>query len=68
MTTHQWDAQTYDRIADPQTRWGATVLSRLELRGDERVLDAACGTGRVASSCWSASRAASWWCWMATRP
>ena len=47
MATHQWDAQTYDRIADPQTRWGATVLDRLELRGDERVLDAACGTGRV---------------------
>jgi trans-aconitate 2-methyltransferase len=47
MATHQWDARTYDRIADPQTRWGAAVLDRLRLRGDERVLDAACGTGRV---------------------
>jgi trans-aconitate 2-methyltransferase len=47
MATHQWDVQTYDRIADPQTRWGAAVLDRLELAGDERVLDAACGTGRV---------------------
>jgi trans-aconitate 2-methyltransferase len=42
-----WDAQTYDRIADPMTRWGATVLDRLPLRGDERVLDAGCGSGRV---------------------
>ena len=47
MAVHQWDAQTYDRIADPQTRWGAAVLDRLELGGDEVVLDAACGTGRV---------------------
>jgi trans-aconitate 2-methyltransferase len=42
-----WDARTYDRIADPQTRWGAAVLDRLPLTGDERVLDAGCGSGRV---------------------
>jgi trans-aconitate 2-methyltransferase len=42
-----WDAATYDRVADPMTRWGAGVLDRLPLRGDERVLDAGCGSGRV---------------------
>lgn len=42
-----WDATTYDRIADPMTRWGGQVLERLALRGDEHVLDAGCGTGRV---------------------
>ncbi|HEU4921360.1 MAG TPA: methyltransferase domain-containing protein [Candidatus Limnocylindrales bacterium] len=42
-----WDATTYDRVADPMTRWGAVVLDRLPLRGDERVLDAGCGSGRV---------------------
>jgi trans-aconitate 2-methyltransferase len=42
-----WDAQAYDRVADPQARWGRTVLDRLPLTGDERVLDAGCGTGRV---------------------
>jgi trans-aconitate 2-methyltransferase len=46
MTT-DWDAATYDRVADPQTRWGSVVLDRLPLRGDERVLDAGCGSGRV---------------------
>jgi trans-aconitate 2-methyltransferase len=42
-----WDARTYDRVADPQTQWGATVLDRLPLDGTERVLDAGCGSGRV---------------------
>jgi trans-aconitate 2-methyltransferase len=42
-----WDARTYDRVADPMTRWGVAVLDRLPLDGDERVLDAGCGSGRV---------------------
>jgi len=42
-----WDGATYDRIAGPMTRWGAGVLERLELVGDETVLDAGCGSGRV---------------------
>jgi trans-aconitate 2-methyltransferase len=44
---HDWDAETYDAIADPQFRWGSAVLDRLELDGDETVLDAGCGSGRV---------------------
>jgi trans-aconitate 2-methyltransferase len=47
MSIPDWDAQTYDRIADPMTRWGLAVLDRLPLRGDERVMDAGCGSGRV---------------------
>jgi trans-aconitate 2-methyltransferase len=43
----EWDAATYDRVADPQFRWGAAVIDRLELAGDETVLDAGCGSGRV---------------------
>jgi trans-aconitate 2-methyltransferase len=42
-----WDARTYDRVSDPMTRWGTAVLDRLPLDGDERVLDAGCGSGRV---------------------
>ena len=43
----EWDAGTYDRISGPQANWGREVLDRLDLRGDERALDAGCGTGRV---------------------
>jgi trans-aconitate 2-methyltransferase len=42
-----WDAATYDRISDAMARWGADVLGRLDLRGDETVLDAGAGSGRV---------------------
>lgn len=45
--TGDWNATSYDKVADPQTRWGAEVLERLPLTGDETVLDAGCGTGRV---------------------
>ncbi len=52
MTTEgprEWDADTYDRLPIPMTAWGAVVLEWLELQGDERVLDAGCGTGQVTS-------------------
>ena len=43
----EWDAQTYNKVSDPQFQWGLEVLDRLELRGDEYVMDAGCGSGRV---------------------
>jgi trans-aconitate 2-methyltransferase len=45
--TTDWDAETYHRIAGMQERWGLKVLDRLPLRGDETVLDAGCGSGRM---------------------
>jgi trans-aconitate 2-methyltransferase len=42
-----WDARSYDLVAAPMERLGIEVLDRLPLRGDEVVLDAGCGTGRV---------------------
>ena len=43
----EWDARTYHRVSGPHVEWAAAVLDRLELRGDETVLDAGCGSGRV---------------------
>jgi len=45
--TREWDATVYDRVADPQARWGAGVIGRLEPAGIGRLLDAGCGSGRV---------------------
>ena len=42
-----WDAATYDRVSDVQLGWALEQLERLPLRGDEVVLDAGCGSGRV---------------------
>ncbi|MDP9385356.1 MAG: methyltransferase domain-containing protein [Actinomycetota bacterium] len=45
-----WDAASYERISAPLEAMGRDVLDRLVLRGDERVLDAGCGTGRVTAA------------------
>lgn len=42
-----WDAATYDRVSDVQLGWALEQLDRTTLRGDEVVLDAGCGSGRV---------------------
>ena len=43
----EWDATAYDKLSDPQFSWGMKLLSTLPLRGDEAVLDAGCGSGRL---------------------
>lgn len=45
--TTDWDAKTYNRLAAPQEEWARDVLARMPLRGNETVLDAGCGSGRV---------------------
>lgn len=45
-----WDASTYHTISSPQAEMAEAVLDRLELRGDETVLDAGCGSGRVTAA------------------
>jgi trans-aconitate 2-methyltransferase len=47
MSSRDWDAASYDRVSDPQLAWAREQLERLRLRGDEVVLDAGCGSGRV---------------------
>ncbi len=43
----EWDAVTYHRVSHPQLEWGRAILGRLPLDGNERVMDAGCGSGRL---------------------
>jgi trans-aconitate methyltransferase len=43
----EWNATSYHKVSAPQTSWGQKVLARLSLRGDEHVIDAGCGSGRL---------------------
>src|SRR4051794_41596317 len=45
--TRSWDGAAYDRLSTPMEQLGREVLERLELRGDETILDAGCGSGRL---------------------
>lgn len=45
--TADWDGVTYHRVSEPQFAWGRRVLARLDLEGDETVVDAGCGSGRL---------------------
>ncbi len=42
-----WDATTYHRVSNPHVTWGQPIIDRLALTGDETVIDAGCGTGRL---------------------
>jgi trans-aconitate 2-methyltransferase len=44
----EWNSEVYQRVSAPQFAWGKKVLDRVRLQGDETVLDAGCGTGRLA--------------------
>ncbi|MBS1870775.1 MAG: class I SAM-dependent methyltransferase [Actinobacteria bacterium] len=48
--TREWDAGAYDTLNAPMTARGNDAVARLELRGDETVLDAGCGTGEVTAT------------------
>jgi SAM-dependent methyltransferase len=43
----EWNAASYHKVSGPQTGWGQKVLSRLHVSGDERAIDAGCGSGRL---------------------
>ncbi len=46
-TSREWNSSVYHRVSAPQVSWGKKVLARVHLCGDETLLDAGCGTGRL---------------------
>jgi trans-aconitate 2-methyltransferase len=47
MPVRSWDGSTYDRVSGTMEALGLGVLERLPLEGQETVLDAGCGSGRI---------------------
>lgn len=47
FTLREWNATSYHLVANPHVDWGKAVLERLPLLGNETVIDAGCGTGRL---------------------
>jgi len=45
--SREWNAAEYHRLSAPQFHWGQRVLRELNLAGDECLLDAGCGTGKL---------------------
>ena len=45
--SHEWNAEIYHEVSVVQEKWGQDVISRDKWIGNEIVMDAGCGTGRV---------------------
>lgn len=50
MELLEWDAEAYDGLPLPHTRWGAGVLDRLDVADGDTVLELGAGTGRDAAA------------------
>lgn len=44
---HKWDPGDYEKSSSAQYGWAMDLVSRLDLRGDEKVLDIGCGDGKI---------------------
>jgi trans-aconitate methyltransferase len=47
---YHWDAEEYRTSSSNQKKWALELLSKLNLQGNERVLDIGCGDGEVTAA------------------
>jgi trans-aconitate methyltransferase len=44
---YRWNPEDYSRNSAEQEKWALELIAKLDLKGDERVLDIGCGDGKV---------------------
>jgi trans-aconitate methyltransferase len=44
---HKWDPKVYEKSSSAQQKWAEELLSKVSIRGDERILDIGCGDGKI---------------------
>lgn len=47
MEKFNWDADDYSNFSSEQQKWGRELLSKLNLKEDDEVLDVGCGDGKI---------------------
>jgi trans-aconitate methyltransferase len=44
---YKWNAEDYHKNSANQQRCAREVIAKLELKGDEKILDIGCGDGKI---------------------
>jgi len=44
---YSWDSEEYQISSSNQKKWGVELFSKLNLSGNEKVLDIGCGDGEI---------------------
>ena len=47
MQPYKWDALDYAKSSSAQQQWARELIGKLQLKGDETLLDIGCGDGKV---------------------
>jgi trans-aconitate methyltransferase len=47
---YRWDPEDYSRHSSEQEKWALELIPKLDLKGDERVLDIGCGDGKITAA------------------
>ena len=44
---HKWNPEAYERSSSEHKRWAEEAISKIRIKGNERVLDIGCGDGKI---------------------
>jgi trans-aconitate 2-methyltransferase len=44
---HKWNPEAYEKSSSEQKKWAEEVISKIQIKGNEQVLDIGCGDGKI---------------------